>query len=60
MSDFEDFEEEMSQCDSRGMTLCNECNGYFEYNEMCDTTGKLCYHAYVCQECYNELESDEE
>ncbi|AUR86000.1 hypothetical protein NVP1081O_265 [Vibrio phage 1.081.O._10N.286.52.C2] len=39
---------------------CNECNDWVEETEMIDTTGKLCYHAKVCENCFSELESDEE
>ena len=41
-------------------TPCNECNETVELNDMVSTSGKLCYNAMVCQDCFDNLESDED
>ena len=41
-------------------TPCPECNDIVEFDDMKEATGKLSYHAYVCEDCYYELESDKE
>ena len=38
---------------------CPECGAWVDMNDMVDTTGKLCYHALVCEDCYENLESDD-
>lgn len=43
-----------------GICQCPECNQFVKEEDMRDTTGKLCYHAYACSSCYEELESDDE
>lgn len=41
--------------------VCPECDcSVKSYSDFKNTDGKLCYHAYVCGDCYKELESDEE
>jgi len=40
-------------------TTCPECGEIVDFNDMQPTTGKLSYHAFVCEYCYDELESDE-
>jgi hypothetical protein len=41
-------------------TPCPECNDVVEFNDMQTTVGRLCYHNFVCQDCFENLESDEE
>lgn len=41
-------------------TPCPECGEVVEFNDMVKTDGKLSYHNMVCQDCHDELESDEE
>ncbi len=41
-------------------TPCPECGDVVEFEDMKQTDGKLCYHSFVCQDCFYELESDEE
>lgn len=40
--------------------LCNECGNECPEREFQSTTGKLCYHAEVCNSCFENLESDNE
>lgn len=41
-------------------TPCPECGDLVEFNDMIRTDGKLCYHSFICSDCYEDLESDEE
>lgn len=38
---------------------CPECGDIVDLNDMMRTDGKLCYHSLVCEDCYDNLESDE-
>jgi hypothetical protein len=38
---------------------CPECGDIVELNDMHTTEGKLCYHSLVCEDCYDELEGDD-
>ena len=40
-------------------TVCPECNEVYDFNDMMPTDGKLCYHNFVCEYCYDDLESDD-
>ena len=37
---------------------CPECGEVVELNDMYNTEGKLCYHSMVCEDCYENLESN--
>jgi DNA-directed RNA polymerase subunit RPC12/RpoP len=37
---------------------CLDCSKTVQQDGMKDTEGKLCYHNYVCADCYENLEND--
>jgi hypothetical protein len=41
-------------------TSCPECGAIVEFNSMVTTFEKICYHSLVCEDCYEDLESDNE
>ncbi|AUR88410.1 hypothetical protein NVP1113A_09 [Vibrio phage 1.113.A._10N.286.51.E7] len=43
------------------MFTCGECGASdLSSIDVRTTEGKLCYHSIVCEDCYDELESDDE